>query len=202
MSKDRKFTSSWGFVLSAVGSAVGMANVWGFPAKMGSNGGSAFLFAYLVFIVLFSIVGLSAEYAVGRRARTGTLGSYEMAWATRKKELGRAGGLLGWLPLAGSMCIAIGYAVIISYVLKAFANSLDGSLMTVETAGWFESFSLSDYSVIPFHAIVVIGTLLTLLLGAKSIEKSNKVMMPLFFVIFTILAVRVAFLPGAAEGYR
>jgi NSS family neurotransmitter:Na+ symporter len=202
VSKDRKFTSSWGFVLSAVGSAVGMANVWGFPAKMGSNGGSAFLFAYLVFIVLFSIVGLSAEYAVGRRARTGTLGSYEMAWATRKKELGRAGGLLGWLPLAGSMCIAIGYAVIISYVLKAFANSLDGSLMTVETAGWFESFSLSDYSVIPFHAIVVIGTLLTLLLGAKSIEKSNKVMMPLFFVIFTILAVRVAFLPGAAEGYR
>lgn len=189
-------------MLSAVGSAVGMANVWGFPAKMGSNGGSAFLFAYLVFIVLFSIVGLSAEYAVGRRARTGTLGSYEMAWATRKKELGRAGGLLGWLPLAGSMCIAIGYAVIISYVLKAFANSLDGSLMTVETAGWFESFSLSDYSVIPFHAIVVIGTLLTLLLGAKSIEKSNKVMMPLFFVIFTILAVRVAFLPGAAEGYR
>ena len=189
-------------MLSAVGSAVGMANVWGFPAKMGSNGGSAFLFAYLVFIVLFSIVGLSAEYAVGRRARTGTLGSYEMAWATRKKELGRAGGLLGWLPLAGSMCIAIGYAVIISYVLKAFANSLDGSLMTVETAGWFESFSLSDYSVIPFHAIVVIGTLLTLLLGAKSIEKSNKVMMPLFFVIFAILAVRVAFLPGAAEGYR
>ncbi len=202
MSKDRKFTSSWGFVLSAVGSAVGMANVWGFPAKMGAYGGSAFLFAYLVFIVLFSIVGLSAEYAVGRRARTGTLGSYEMAWATRKKELGRAGGLLGWLPLAGSMCIAIGYAVIISYVLKAFANSLDGTLMTVDTAGWFETFSLSDYSVIPFHAIVVVGTLLTLLLGAKSIEKSNKVMMPLFFIIFAILAVRVALLPGAVEGYR
>ncbi|MCI8810183.1 MAG: sodium-dependent transporter [Oscillibacter sp.] len=202
MSKDHKFTSSWGFVLSAVGSAVGMANVWGFPAKMGSYGGSAFLFAYLVFIILFGVVGLSAEYAVGRRARTGTLGSYEMAWASRRPSLGRAGGLLGWLPLAGSMCIAIGYAVIISYVLKAFANSIDGSLMHVDTAGWFESFSLNSYSVIPFHAIVVIGTLLTLLLGAKSIEKSNKIMMPLFFVIFAILAVRVAFLPGAADGYR
>ena len=135
MSKDHKFTSSWGFVLSAVGSAVGMANVWGFPAKMGSYGGSAFLFAYLVFIILFGVVGLSAEYAVGRRARTGTLGSYEMAWASRRPSLGRAGGLLGWLPLAGSMCIAIGYAVIISYVLKAFANSIDGSLMHVDTAG-------------------------------------------------------------------
>ena len=200
--KKRQFSSQWGFVLSAVGSAVGMANVWGFPAKMGSNGGGAFLIAYLIFIALFGTVGLAAEYAVGRRARTGTLGAYEMAWGTRKKELGRAGGLLGWLPLAGSMCIAIGYAVIISYVLKAFAGSLTGELMTADTAAWFESFSLADYSVIPFHAIVVVGTLLTLLLGAKSIEKSNKVMMPLFFLIFLILAVRVAFLPGAAEGYR
>ena len=200
--KNKRFTSSWGFVLSAVGSAVGMANVWGFPAKMGGYGGSAFLIAYLVFIALFGTVGLAAEYAVGRRARTGTLGAYEMAWRSRREKLGKAGGFLGWLPLAGSMCIAIGYAVIISYVLKAFLNSLDGSLMTADTALWFEAFSLSDYSVIPFHAVVVAGTLLTLLLGAKSIEKSNKVMMPLFFLIFAVLAVRVAFLPGAAEGYR
>ncbi len=197
-----KFSSGWGFVLSAVGSAVGMANVWGFPAKLGSYGGSAFLIAYLVFIALFGTVGLSAEYAMGRRARTGTLGTYQMTWGSRKKSLGRAGGALGWLPLAGSLCIAIGYAVIISYVLKAFANSLTGALMRLDTAAWFESFSLSDYSVVPFHVIVVVGTLLTLLLGAKSIEKSNKVMMPLFFLIFLVIAVRVAFLPGAAEGYR
>ena len=56
--------------------------------------------------------------------------------------------------------------------------------------------------MVPFHVIVVVGTLLTLLLGAKSIEKSNKIMMPLFFVIFVVLAVRVAMLPGALEGYR
>ena len=77
-----KFSSRWGFVLSAVGSAVGMANVWGFPAKIGAYG-SAFLVAYLIFMVLFSVVGLSSEYAIGRRARTGTLGSYQEAWATR-----------------------------------------------------------------------------------------------------------------------
>ena len=59
--KKGQFTSNWGFILSAVGSAVGMANVWGFPAKMGSNGGGAFLLAYLVFIALFSAVGLCAE---------------------------------------------------------------------------------------------------------------------------------------------
>ena len=54
-----RFASRWGFILSAAGSAVGMANVWGFPAKLGQNGGGAFLIAYLVFIVLFSLVGLS-----------------------------------------------------------------------------------------------------------------------------------------------
>ena len=200
--KNALFSSRWGFILSAVGSAVGMANVWGFPAKMGSNGGGAFLVAYLIFVALFSVVGLSAEYAIGRRSRTGTLGSYRKAWESRDPKLGKAGSLLGWLPLAGSMCIAIGYAVIIAYVLKAFFQSVTGELMTVDTGAWFESFSTTEYSVVPFHVIVVVGTLLTLMLGAKSIEKTNKVMMPVFFVIFVILAVRVAFLPGAAEGYK
>ncbi len=200
--KNANFTSRWGFILSAVGSAVGMANVWGFPAKMGSYGGGAFLVAYLIFVALFSAVGLSAEYAIGRRARTGTLGSYRLAWATRGEGAGRIGGLVGWLPLAGSLCIALGYAVIVAYVLKGFAASVSGSLMTVDTTSWFASFAENDYSVIPFHVIVVVGTLLTLLLGAKSIEKSNKIMMPVFFIIFAILAIRVAFLPGAAEGYR
>ena len=198
----QKFGSRWGFILSAVGSAVGMANVWGFPAKMGANGGSAFLIAYLVFVALFSVVGLSAEYAIGRRSRTGTLGSYRNAWTSRNAALSKAGGAVGWLPLAGSMCIAIGYAVIISYVLKAFFQSLTGELMTVDTGIWFESISTTEYAVVPFHVIVVEGTLLTLLLGAKSIEKTTKVMMPIFFVIFVILAIRVSFLPGAAAGYR
>lgn len=200
--KNAKFSSQWGFILAAVGSAVGMANVWGFPAKMGANGGSAFLVAYLIFVALFSVVGLSAEYAIGRRSRTGTLGSYHAAWATRGEIMGKAGGLLGWLPLAGSMCIAIGYAVIIAYVLKAFWSSMTGNLMEVDTEAWFGTFSTTEYSVIPFHIIVVVATLFTLFLGAKSIEKTNKVMMPVFFIIFVILAIRVAMLPGAAEGYR
>ena len=198
----KHFASRWGFILASVGSAVGMANVWGFPNKMGSNGGGAFLLIYLLFVVIFSFVGLPAEFAMGRRSGTGTLGSYENAWATRGKTMGKVGGLLGWLPLAGSMCIAIGYAVIVTYVLKALVDSVLGTLMHTDTAAWFASFSAAPYSVIPFHIIVVVGTLLTLFLGAKSIERTNKVMMPLFFVIFLVLAVRVAFLVGSGEGYR
>ena len=130
MKNTKNFASRWGFILASVGSAVGMANVWGFPNKMGSNGGGAFLLIYLLFVAIFSYVGLPAEFAMGRRAGTGTLGAYENAWATRGKAMGKAGGILGWLPLAGSLCIALGYAVIVTYILKALVDSLVGTLMT------------------------------------------------------------------------
>ncbi len=198
----KSFGSRWGFILASVGSAVGMANVWGFPNKMGANGGGAFLLVYLLFVVIFSYVGLPAEFAIGRRAGTGTLGAYAYAWGTRGKKAEKVGGTLAWLPLAGSLCIAIGYSVIVAYVLKALVDSLTGTLMHTDTAEWFASFSETGFSVVPYHVIVVVGTLLTLFLGAHSIEKSNKVMMPLFFLIFLALAVRAAFLPGVAEGYR
>ncbi|AQW80988.1 Na+-dependent transporter, SNF family [Campylobacter pinnipediorum subsp. pinnipediorum] len=194
------FTSRWAFIIACVGSAVGMANVWGFSYKVGTNGGGVFFLIYLLFVLIFSYVGLSAEYAIGRRAKTGTLGSYEYAWNSRGfKKIGK---IIGWLPLTGSMCIAIGYAVIIAYVLKALYQSIDGSLMSVDTNTWFESFALTKYSVVPFHFIVIAGTLLTLFFGAKSIEKTNKIMMPLFFILFIILAIRVSFLDNAIDGYK
>ena len=86
----KHFASRWGFILASVGSAVGMANVWGFPNKLGSNGGGAFLLVYLLFVFIFSHVALPAEFAMGRRAATGTLGAYENAWATRGKKMGKA----------------------------------------------------------------------------------------------------------------
>lgn len=194
------FETRWGFILACVGSAVGMANVWGFPYKFGSNGGGTFLIPYLFFIVLFSYVGLSTEYAMGRFARTGTLGAYESAFNTRK-ENSQIGKLIGWIPLVGSLCIALGYAVIVAYVLKGLFDSATGTLMTVDPGKWFESFALTDYSVIPFHAFIILATLLTTLLGVKSIEKTNKIMMPVFFILFVILAVRMAFIPNVVNNY-
>lgn len=199
--KAASFSGRWGFILASVGSAVGMANVWGFPNKLGSNGGGAFLLIYLLFVAIFSYVGLPAEFAVGRRAARGVLGAYESAWGTRGRRAGKVGGLLGWLPLIGSLCIALGYAVIVAYILKALVDSLFGTLMSADASVWFADMSTRPFSVVVFHAVVVVGTLLTLLLGAHSIEKTNRVMMPVFFVIFVVLAVRVAFLPGVAEGY-
>ncbi len=194
-----KFTSNWGFILACVGSAIGMANVWGFPYKLGTNGGGAFLLIYILFIVIFAYVGLSAEYAIGRRSKTGTLGSYEYAWKSRGFK--KIGTIIGWIPLIGSLCIAIGYAVIIAYVLKALTQAFTGTLMSVDTSTWFESFALTSYSVIPYHFVIVAGTLMTIFFGAKSIEKTNKIVMPLFFILFFILMIKVATLDKAFEGY-
>ncbi|WP_036729982.1 sodium-dependent transporter [Peptoniphilus mikwangii] len=198
--KDKKnFSSQWGFILACVGSAVGMANVWGFPFRIGSLGGSAFLIAYLIFVAIFSYVGLSAEYAIGRHTGTGTLGSYEYVFKSRgHKKLGK---IVGWIPLIGSFCIAVGYSVIVAYVLKALFQSVTGSIMLVDTKAWFESFALTKYSVIPYHLVIVFGVIITLVVGTKGIEKTNKIMMPLFFILFCILAVRVLFLKDSFEGY-
>ena len=136
----KSFSSRWMFILACVGSAVGMANVWGFPYKVHQNGGGAFLLIYIFFIAIFAFCGLSAEYAIGRRAKTGTLGAYEYAWKSR--GLNKIGKAIGWLPLAGSICIAIGYAVIIAYVFKALFEALTGSLMSVDTSTWFENFAI------------------------------------------------------------
>ncbi len=197
-----QFGSRWGFILASIGSAVGMANVWGFPAKVGENGGGAFIVIYLLFIVLFGVVALAAEFAIGRRTGSGTVASYGAAWASRSEKLRGPGTLVGWLPLAGSMGIALGYACIIAYILKALVSSVTGELMTVDAGEWFGAMSGTPFSVVPFHVIVVVVTLATMLLGAATIEKSNKIMMPCFFVIFIVLAIRVAMLPGAVNGYK
>lgn len=203
MNKERKFSSRLGFILTAVGSAVGMANVWGFPYKF-QDGGLIFLLFYLVFIALFAYVGLSSEFAIGRRAETGTLGSYEYALNSKKKNRKHSfiSRNIGFIPLIGSLFIAIGYAVIVSYVFKALVDSISGELLVTNSKDWFESFSTKDYSVVFYHFIIIVITLLTCLKGAHTIEKSNKIMMPAFFVLFVIIAIYIFTLPNALEGYK
>ena len=104
------FKNRIGFVLASVGSAVGMGNIWMFPYRVGQYGGAAFLLIYFGFVVLFGWVGLSGEFAFGRLTGTGPIGSYSYALRSRGKK---GGGVLGAIPLLGSLGIAIGYAVIV-----------------------------------------------------------------------------------------
>jgi len=165
------FTSKIGFVLAAVGSAVGMGNIWMFPYRTGQYGGAAFLIPYLLFIALFGYVGLSGEFAFGR--------------------------------MTGSLGIAIGYAIIVGWVLRSAFGALTGSLISTEPEQFFTEMSSTNFSSVPWHTLVILLTAAVLIFGVSGgIEKINKVMMPAFFILFIIIAVRVAFLPNAIEGYK
>lgn len=196
---EHKFTSSAGAVLAAVGSAVGMGNIWLFPYRVGQYGGGAFLIPYFLFVALFSYVGLSGEFAFGRLTGTGARGSFDYAMRSRGWK---GGSILGILPLLGVLGIAIGYSVVVGWVLRYAAGSLTGSLLASQPDAYFEQLAVS-FGSIPWHFIVIAATVVILVLGVTAgIEKISKFMMPAFYVFFLIIAVRVAFLPGAVEGYR
>lgn len=194
-----KFSSRLGFILASVGSAVGMGNIWLFPYRVGQYGGAAFLLPYFLFVLLFGYVGLSGEFALGRLTGTGPVGSYEYACKSRGKK---GGSFLGTIPLLGSLGIAIGYAVIVGWVLRFLAGSITGSMMKEEPESYFGAIT-GSFGSVPWHIIVVVITVLALILGIlKGIERISKIMMPAFFILFLIIGIRVAFLPGAMEGYK
>lgn len=199
---ERGFSSSIGFVIACVGSAVGLGNIWLFPYRLGQYGGAAFLIPYLLFVFLFGWVGLSAEFGIGRLAGTGTIGAYERCFQERDPRLKRVGSVVSWLPLMGSLGIAIGYAVILGWVLNSLAGALSGTLMTAEPTAFFTA-AASHFGNPLWHTVVIAMVCLVLMFGVTSgIEKVSRILMPLFYVLFIILAIWVATLPGAGEGYR
>lgn len=196
MNKNGNFKSTVGFVLACVGSAVGMGNIWMFPYRLGQYGGAAFLIPYLIFIALFGLVGLSAEFALGRMAKTGTLGAYAYCW---KNKFGK---YIGWLPLLGSLGIAIGYSVILGWVFRSIQGVLTNELLTNDIPAFFTNMTQS-FSNVPCHFLVLFVTCLLLFTSAtNAIEKVNKILMPAFFILFIILAIRVSLFDGAIEGYK
>lgn len=196
MNKNGNFKSTVGFVLACVGSAVGMGNIWMFPYRLGQYGGAAFLIPYLLFIALFGLVGLSAEFALGRLAKTGTLGAYAYCW---KNKFGK---YIGWLPLLGSLGIAIGYSVILGWVFRSIQGVVTNELLTNDIPAFFTNMTQS-FSNVPCHFLVLFVTCLLLFTSAtNAIEKVNKILMPAFFILFIILAIRVSLFDGAIEGYK
>lgn len=196
MNKNGNFKSTVGFVLACVGSAVGMGNIWMFPYRLGQYGGAAFLIPYLIFIALFGLVGLSAEFALGRMAKTGTLGAYAYCW---KNKFGK---YIGWLPLLGSLGIAIGYSVILGWVFRSIQGVVTNELLTNDIPAFFTNMTQS-FSNVPCHFLVLFITCLLLFTSAtNAIEKVNKILMPAFFILFIFLAIRVSLFDGAIEGYK
>lgn len=201
--KRDSWASRAGFVLACIGSAVGMGNIWLFPSRVSAYGGATFLIPYLIFVALIGSTGVIGEMAFGRATRSGPIHAFGQA---TKRHCGseRPGRALGFIPVLGSLAMAIGYSVVVGWIFNYLAASFTGGLNGLADVGAFSArFDATAAGNAPWQIAGMLITLTIMALGVGGgIEKANKLMMPLFFVLFLGLAVYLAFLPGSATGYR
>ncbi|MBQ3093944.1 MAG: sodium-dependent transporter [Clostridia bacterium] len=205
MEKTRdSFRSRWGFIFACIGSAVGMGNIWMFPTRVSMYGGGSFLIPYFLFVILIGSTGVIGEMSFGRATRSGPIGAFGAACETRGNR--KVGEALGLVPTLGSMALAIGYTVVMGWILKYMIGSFTGSLLAPATPDEFGAAfgtMASSFGNNLWQSVALVLALLILIFGiGKGIERANKVMMPVLFFLFVGLAVYVAFQPGAALGYQ
>ena len=193
------FSSRVGFTLACIGSAVGMANIWLFPYRVGQYGGGAFLIPYCIFIVFLGFTGVAGEMAFGRAMGTGPLGAFKKVAEKRGSKWGE---LVGIIPVLGSLGIAIGYSVVVGWIIRFFIGSVTGSAINSNSVEYFSEIS-KNFGSIPYHILGVLIVFFMMTMGiSKGIERVNKVLMPAFFFLFIILAIRVFSLENASYGYK
>lgn len=193
------FQSRLGFILASVGSAVGMGNIWLFPYRVGQFGGAAFLIPYFLFVIVIGYTGVIGEIAFGRAMKAGPLGAFKKAMARRGKAYGE---WIGLIPIIGSLGIAIGYSVVVGWILRFTFGAISGSMIQATDSTAYFGEIAGSFGSIGWHIAALALTFVIMLAGiSNGIEKMNKVLMPAFFVMFLILSVRVIFLPGSSMGY-
>ena len=204
MKKRDSFTNRLGFILACVGSAVGMGNLWMFPTRVSLYGGGSFLIPYFIFVVLIGATGVIGEMAFGRAARSGPVNAFGMALESRgKRKLGEA---LGLIPMVGALAMAIGYTVVMGWILKYAVGTFTGAtLAPADVDSYAAAFGgmASAFGNNGWQIAALLLCILIMMMGiGQGIEKANKIMMPLFFLLFVGLAVYIALQPGAVAGYR
>lgn len=199
-----EFRTRLGFIVACIGSAVGMGNIWMFPYRTGKFGGAAFLIPYFIFVILLGFSGVIGEMAFGRGVKAGPIGAFSKAMEMRFGEKAKTcGKVIGMIPVIGSLGLAIGYSVVVGWFLKYLCSAVAGSLTKVEDMGAYFGELAVDFGSVGWQLLGLALTFLIMVLGVtKGIEKMNKIMMPVFFIFFIILMIRVATLPGASDGYR
>ena len=183
-------------ILVAAGSAIGLGALWRFPYIAGKHGGAAFLLVFLLSILVVGIPAMLAEFAVGRTTRKNAVGAF--------RSLSKRWSWLGYSGILGALLISGYYYLIAGWSLEYFVNSMSGTLYS-SSASFKEQFDTFQGSWRPlvYGVVFILMTHFIVSRGVeKGIEKASKIMMPMLFVILIVMAVRVAFMPGAAEGYR
>ncbi len=204
MNKRDSFNNKWGFILACIGSAVGMGNIWMFPTRVSMYGGGSYLIPYFIFVALIGFTGVIGEMSFGRATKSGPVDAFGYACETKnKRKLGEA---IGFIPVLGALAMAIGYTVVMGWILKYMIGAFTGkTLAPAGTEGFAASFGsmASAFGNNVWQIVALVIGIIILMFGVgRGIEKANKIMMPVFFILFAVLGIYVAFQPGAIEGYK
>lgn len=192
-----------GFIIAAIGSAVGLGNIWRFPYVAYENGGGAFLIPYLIALLTAGLPLLFLDYAVGHRSS----GSPPKAY----KRLMKKAETLGWWQVCVCLIIGLYYAGVLTWAGSYIYFSMGQMWGSDPEAFFFKQylqtsseagFDMTFVSHLFWPLVAVWAGVLFILYGGvkKGVELSNKIFMPLLIVLFSILVIQALRLPGAADG--
>lgn len=189
-----QFSTRWGILLAAIGMAVGTGNIWRFPRVAAANGGGAFLIAWLVFMVAWSIPLVMSEFALGKHTRRGPAGA-----------IGHLiGGRYNWMGAFIGLCtcfITFYYSVVTGWCIKYFFATVSGGLSIGDTEGYWQSLTSGSFQPVLFHLFaLMIGCFIISRGVVKGIERTNRILIPILFALLAAAAVRAVTLPGAVKG--
>ena len=191
--------SNFGFLMAAIGSAVGFGSLWGFPYKMGANGGFAFLLLYLILILFVGMVITLCELSLGRHTAKGIIGAYE--------SVGKKYSFIGWFGVISSILILGFFTMLggycIKYTLANFGDMFGASwgINGTSSAEYFTNFYTNQSLTILFTFIFLALTIIIVRNGISAgIEKFTKIAMPALFLMLLIVIIRSVTLDGASEG--
>ena len=201
MEERKGFGSNFGFLMAAVGSAVGLGNIWGFPNKMGANGGFTFLVIYLILAACCGIIVMVGELALGRKTGRGAVGAYRV--------LSKKFKWLGWLGILSAFLILFFYCALGGYCIKYVVLNV-GDLFGagfgsngMNGAEVFGAFMGNQMEAVIYGLIFVLLTMIIVMGGiGGGIEKVCSVGMPALFIILLICIIRACTLPGAVDGLK
>ncbi|WP_297064595.1 sodium-dependent transporter [uncultured Duncaniella sp.] len=210
MSQKVKFGSKIGLIAATVGSAVGLGNIWRFPAETQANGGAVFLLIYIACVFILGIPVMTAEFSLGRGGNSDATGAFRNVTPDKKGWW-----LVGALAILASYLILSFYMVVSGWTLEYMIQSITGNLyaptaeantatLTGEEALFSQkmaSYVTGTYRPLVMTFIMIAANLLVLLKGVqKGIEKMSNIMMPLLFVLLLVFCAVSLTLPKAADG--
>lgn len=194
------FSTNFGAIAAIAGSAIGLGNIWRFPYVTGENGGGAFLFIYLLFIVLIGVTVMISEFIIGRSAQRNPYGAFRLL------APGKPWFLIGLMGVLAAFFILSFYTTVAGWTLEYFYQSVTGNLAGKghdELTAMFGSFLEHPFRPYLWFLIFMGLTALIIISGVKNgIERYTKLLMPLLFILLILLVVRSVTLKGAGEGLR